>query len=119
MRLGDGDLGLLAQRLVGGDEQGELGLERHLERVDGARPGPLAARGRDGCELDCGPRDERGRLRDGDGFAADSLGLGGGDDARRGEAPRAVADRPDAEAEAVGALDRLDDARGDLELFAR
>ena len=36
VRLGDGDLGLRAQRLVGGEEQGELVFERDRERVDRA-----------------------------------------------------------------------------------
>ena len=35
--LGDGDLGLGTQGLVGGDEQAELVLERDRERVDLAR----------------------------------------------------------------------------------
>ncbi len=37
VRLGDGDRGLRAQRLVGGEEQRELVFERDGERVDRAR----------------------------------------------------------------------------------
>ena len=76
-------------------------LDRRLVRAVGRRavvePGPVAEGGR------AGPGDP-------DGLVGDAIGLGGGQDVRRGEAPRAVDEDADAEALALARGDALDPA---------
>ena len=95
---------------VGGEQVGDLALERDRERVLVDRRLERAVGRRPVVEP--GPVAERGRARPGDpdGLGGDAVGLGGGQDVRRGEAPRAVDEDADAEALALAGGDALDPA---------
>ncbi len=82
------------------DREGVL-LDRRLERAVGRR-----------AVVETGPVAERGRARPGDPdrLVGDAVGLGGGQDVRRGKAPRAVDEDADPETLALRRGDTLDPA---------
>ena len=98
--VGEGDAGLRVHRRVGGEEVGDLRLERDRERVLDERGLEAAAGGRPVVEGDAVAQGGGAGPGDPDGLGGDPVGLGGGQPVRRGEPPRAVDE--DADAEALG-----------------
>ena len=108
--------GSRAQRLVGGDEQRELVLERDGERVDLARPtSTCRARAATGASSTAGPATSAEALAMATASRATRTASSAVTSREEAKPHAPSADGAHAEAEAVGALDRLDDARGDLD----
>ena len=115
--LGEGDALDRGCRLVRGQQVGDLGLERDLERILGQRRLVVPVRRR--AIIEDGRASERGGARPGDpdGLAGDTVGLGDGQDVRRGEAPGAIDQDAHAEALALSGGDPLDPSGLDRDAF--
>ncbi len=115
--LGEGDPVDLVHRAVGGEQVGDLALERDRERVllDGRLE---AAVGRGTVvELDGVPESRRARLRDPHGIGGGAIRLGGREVMAGGEAPRPVDEHPDAEPLGLARLHTLDAGGLDVDRF--
>ena len=104
------DAGDAASRLVRGEQVADLLLERDAERVllDGRLEGAVG--GRPVVEPDPVAEGGGGGLRDPDRLGGDAVGLGGGQDARAGEAPAPVDEDANPEALALAGGNALDPA---------
>ena len=109
-RLGEGDALDLGRGRVGGEEVGDLALERDGERVLLDRRLVAARGGRPVVEDDGFAQRGRRCAGDPDGLAGDAVRLGGRQDVAGGEAPRAVDEHADPEAFALAGGDAFDPA---------
>ena len=108
--LREGDATDAASRLVRREEVADLLLQRDAERVLLDRRLERAVGGRPVVEPDPVAEGRRGGPRDPDRLGGDAVGLGGGQDARAGEAPAAVDEDANPEALALAGGDALDPA---------
>ena len=109
-RFGEGDALDLGGGLVGGEQVTDLGLERDRERVLLERRLVAAAGRRPIVEAGLDAQRRGARPGDADRLRGDPVRLGGGQDVRRREAPRAVDQDADAEPLALAGRHALDPA---------
>ena len=111
---GEADGRHLQRRFVGGEEQRDLLLERHLERIAADRRHPGAGHRLDGRQLDAVLAHDARGPRHGGRIGCRALRARARHRARGGEAPAAVDERADAEAVRLAVADA-----GDLALARR
>ena len=119
MRVGDGDGGLRAHGLVGGDEQASLSSSGTENGSISHGPLHVPTAGATGASCTGGPATIADARAIATACRAVRRGRVGGHFARRREAPGAVGEDAHAQAEAVGALDLLDATGRNLQLLAR
>ena len=115
--LGERDALHLVHRPVGGQQVGDLAIERDLERVLLDRRLEPAVGRRAPVEDHGVAQGRRAGLRDPHGLGRDAVRLAGGQVVAGGEAPGAVDEHPDAEALGLARLHALDAGRLDVDRF--